>query len=322
MKRMILAATLMLASTAAFAKTDALSLIPSDAVTVGVVRLNQVRTSPLASALLEHTDHVSANGDAEQFLHDAGLDPMKDVDTIVVATSPRTSLGKDADIVVLVDGRFNVDRLTSALVKRGATRRAGANGTYFVLPEQSDSHGVIAFPDSHQAILGGEAAVNTALATRARGGSMFATSLLGANLNRVDTNATAWALVDITRAQRLTGAPHVPSGSDAAHAALATAVKNISTIGLWATDTGDALKLGAFGLSNDSDTLELVEDAVRGALSAMRLAVKDSQPDLVSALRAFDVERSAGVVRITGTVPAETLKRVMAKHHDHSGMQR
>lgn len=315
MKKMLIAAALTLVSAAAFARTDALSLIPSDAVTVGVVRLNQVRTSPLASALFEHTDHVSSNGDAERFLTEAGLDPMKDVDVVVVATSPRTSLGREADVVVLVDGRFNVDRITSALAKRGATKRSSANGAYFMLPE-SESHGAVAFPDSHQAIIGSEGAVMEALATRAKGGSGFAANgLLGANLARVDTNATAWALVDLTRASRLAGAPHIPQGGDATKQALSLALKNISTVGLWATDTGDALKLGAFGLSNDEDTLQLVEDTVRGALSAMRLAVKETQPDLVSALRRFDVSRSSNSVTITGTVPADTLRKAMAKKH-------
>ena len=313
MKKMLLAAALTLASTAAFARTDALSLIPSDAVTVGVVRLNQVRTSSLAQTLFEHTDHVSTDGEADRFFSEAGLDPMKDIDVVVVATSPRTSLGHDADIVVLADGRFNVDRLTSALVKRGAARRTVTGGAYFMLPD-SDTKGAFAFPDSHQAILGSESAVAEALATRAKGGSGFAANgLLGANLSRIDTNATAWAIVDLTRAQRLNGAPHIPHGNDTAKQALSLAMKNISTVGMWATDTGDALKLGAVGLSTDEDTLQLVEDAVRGALSAARLAVKDTQPDLVSALRRFDVERSSDSVRITGTVSADTLRKVMTK---------
>lgn len=315
MKKILIAAALTLATTAAMAKTDAMSLIPNDAVTVGVIRMNQIRTSAIATALFENTDHVSANGDADRFLTDAGLDPMKDVDLVVVATSPRTTLGHEADVVVVADGRFNVDRLTKALVSRGATRKTGANGVYFLMHD-SDSKGVVAFPDSHQAIMGNEAAVNEALATRANGGSSFATTgLLGANMNRVDANATAWALVDVTRASRLTGTSHIPEGGDASHQALAAAVKNISTVGIWATDTGDALKLGAFGLASDAETLQLVEDTLRGALSAMRLAVKDSQPDLVSVLRRFEVDRANDSVRITGTIPADSLRKVMVKHN-------
>lgn len=315
MKKVLVAAALALFTTAAMASTDAMSLIPGDAVTVGVVHIDQIRTGAIANALFENTDHVTSNGDADRFLTEAGLDPAKDIDLVVVATSPRTTLGHDADVVVVADGRFNVDRLTTALVSRGAVRKSSANGVYFMLPDSS-SHGAVAFPDSHQAIIGSEAAVTGALATRAKGGSGFAaTGLLGSNLSRLDPNATAWALVDVTRASRLAGAPHLPQGGDASRQALAAAVHNISTAGFWATDTGDSLKLGAFGIAGDADTLQLVEDTVRGALSAMRLAVKDTHPDLVSVLRRFDVQRSGDSVRISGTIPADSLRKVMAKHH-------
>lgn len=313
MKRLAIAAALTLAASAAMAATDALSLIPNDAVTVGVVHINHIRTSPLAAALFEHTDNVSSNGKAESFLTDAGLDPKNDIDTVVVATSPRTTLGHDADVVVLADGRFNVDRLTKALLTRGAVKKSVVNGIYFLLPD-SDRKGAVAFPDSHQAIMGTEAAVTEALATRASGGSAFArVSLLGGNLSRLDANATAWAIVDVTRATRLGGAPHVPRGHDLSHEALASAVRNVSTVGFWATDTGDALKLGAFGLAGDSDTLQLLEDTLRGVLAGMRLAMKDTRPDLVSVLRRFDIERTSDSIRITGTIPADSLRKVMTK---------
>jgi hypothetical protein len=309
MKKLLIAAALTLAATAAMARNDAMSLIPNDAVTVGVVRINQIRSSPLATSLFENTDHLSSNGEAEKFLTDAGLDPMKDVDVLVVATSPKTNLAHEADVIVLADGRFNVERLTKALVARGAVQKSG----YLTLPD-AENKGAVAFPDSHLAIMGTESAVVEALATRANGGSSFNVSLLGGNLSRLDSNATAWALIDVNRASRLSGAPHLPSGGDASKQALAAAVRNISTVGIWATDTGDSLKLGAFGLASDTDTLELLEDTLRGALAAMRLAVKDTRPDLVSVLRRFDVERTGDAVKISGTIPADSLRKVMTKH--------
>lgn len=309
MKKLLVAAALTLASTAAFARTDAMALIPKDAVTVGVVHINQIRSSPLSSALFENTDKVSSNGEADRFLTEAGLDPARDIDLVIVATSPRTNLGHEADVVVLAEGRFNVERLSNALVTRGATQKSG----YLLLPD-SESHGAVAFPDAHLAIMGNESAVAEALQTRAAGGSGFAAaSLLGGYLSRIDPNATAWALVDIARASRLTGAPHVPKHEDSQHQALESAIRNVNTIGIWATDTGDALKLGAFGLANDAETLQLVEDTVRGALSAMRLAVKDQHPDMVNVLRRFDVERTSDSVRITGSIPGDALKKLAAK---------
>ena len=87
-----------------------------------------------------------------------------------------------------------------------------------------------------------------------------------------------------------------------------SALKSVSTVALWATDVGDQLKLGAFGLSNDPETLQLLEDTVRGALAAMRLAVQDKSPELVSTLRRFTVSHTDNSVTISGTVSAEAIR--------------
>jgi hypothetical protein len=305
-----------LAAPAAFAKNDAMSLIPNDAATVGVVRIADARTSPLSSFLFQHTDKITTDGDAAQFLADAGLDPAKDVDVLVVSTSPRAALGHEADILVAAEGRFNVERLTAALVKRGAVKKSG----YYLLPKsESDKdpdNSAVAFLDSHLTVIGSEGAVTEAIASRAAGGTNFVTaSGLGRDLARVDAKATAFALVDVPRASRLTGGMnigHSPQGQ-----AVSAALKGVSTVAIWATDTGDALKLGAFGLATDEETLGLLEDTLRGALSAMRLAVSDKAPDLVTVLRRFTVARTNDSVTITGSLPAETIKTFAAKAKAH-----
>jgi hypothetical protein len=316
----ILAALLL--ATAGYAEIDpstslragALSLVPADAVSVGVVKLSELRRSPLSATLFEHTDEISTDGEADKFLTDAGLAPAKDIDLLVVATSPVTRLGTKAEVLVLAEGRFNVERLTKALVTRGAIKKNG----YFTLPEvrEGDHHGAVAFAGSTLAILGSESAVTEALQTRAKGGSAFAAaSLLGHDAARIDPSASAWAIVDVTRAARLVGGTRLPNSKGQGGEALAAAIRSVSTVALWATDTGDSLKLGAFGLANDEETLALLEDTLRGALAAMRLAVKDKSPDLVPVLRKFQVERTDDSIRISGSIPAESLRKLMAHKH-------
>src|SRR5713101_5526449 len=110
MKKLLLTCAALTLAVPLFAKTDALSLIPNDAVTVGVVKLAEMRSSPLSSTLFQETDKVSTNGDAERFLREAGLQPTRDIDIVMVATTPRTALGHDADVLVAAEGRFNVER--------------------------------------------------------------------------------------------------------------------------------------------------------------------------------------------------------------------
>jgi hypothetical protein len=313
MKKLILCVAVLTLAIApmALAKGDAMSLVPNDAVSVGVVKLAELRTSPLSGALFQQTAHATMDGDAEAFLRDAGLQPSKDVDVVVFSTSPRTALGSEADILVAVDGRFNVERLSSALVSRGAVKK----GSYYFLPEkhEGDRHAVVAFPDAHLALIGSETAVQEALASRAAGGTTFFTaSGLGRDLARVDPKSTAWVLIDVTRAQRIIGAPKMKNDSMPG-AAISSALKSVSTVAMWATDTGDAIKLGAFGLTHDAETLSLLEDTLRGALSAMRLAVQDKSPELVSTLRRFTVSRSEDSVTVSGSVPAETFRAWAAK---------
>lgn len=312
-RRLVLAAALTLAATSVFAAGGALSLVPADAVSVGVVRVADLRSSPLSSTLFQHADRFGTNGEAAQFLTDAGLDLAKDIDVLVVATSPLTRLGSEGEVLVLADGRFSVDRLSAALVSRGAVRKAN----YFTLPDsdrESNKTGAVAFPSATLAIAGSESAVIEALQAFKDGGTGFAQSILGHEVGRVEAGASAWALVDVTRASRLTGGTDglQHHGNKQHGQALSAAVRNISTVGMWATDTGDSLKLGAFGLTSDAETLQLVEDTLRGALSALRLSVKDRNPELVPVLRRFEVQRSDNAVEVTGSIPGDTLRDLMS----------
>lgn len=297
-----------------YAKDDALSLVPSNAVTVGMVKIRDMRSSPLSSMLFEQTDKMSSDGEATKFLADAGLSPLQDVDVLVVATSPRTNLGSEADVLVIAEGRFNVERLSNALVARGAVKK----GAYLTMPDKDAGKdhetGAVAFPSASLALAGTERAVVAALEARAKGGTGFrSVNGLGMDLSRVDQNATAWALVDVTRAARLTKGGTMNTGKGQPGEALAAALRTVSTIAVWAKDTGDALQLGGFGLSGDAETLQLLEDTVRGALSALRLAVKDKSPEMVSVLRRFDVTRKDDSIRVEGSIPASTLRELMAK---------
>ena len=306
-----LAVLLALAAFPALAADDALNLVPANAVTVGMVKLAEMRTSPLSSMLFQQADKMSSDGEAEKFLLDAGLSPTKDVDVIVVATSPRTTLGTEADVLVIAEGRFQPEKLTAAIVSRGAVKKAG----YLLLDKEGDDdNAAVAFLSPSLAIAGTERAVIAALEARKAGGTGFRSrGGLGLDLARVDPKATAWALVDVTRAARLTKGGTITTGKGQSGDALQAAIKSLSTVAVWATDTGDSLQLGAVGLSSDAETLQLLEDTAKGALSALRLAVKDKSPEMVSILRRFDVSRKADSISVEGSIPATTVRELMAK---------
>ena len=305
---------------------DALSLVPADSASVGVIHLADLRTSPLAARLFSDTDHISVAGDAQHFLDEARLNPKEDVDLVVAAGSPKGAGGSDGWGLVLFEGRFDPARLSQAMVERGATRKSTPAGEYLLLKNDhpdASAHGNgpagIAFASTHLVIAGSESAVVTALVQRSAGGTGFSSGAgLGRHLSRIDSGASAWALVDVSRIPAKDSAVrHAQvnvSGSDAA-TALVSSMKSVQFLALQATAKGDALKLAATGVANDAETAGLMEDALRGVLAAWRLAAQEKSPDTVSMLRKFTVSRDKETVSISGTLPGAAVRALADRKH-------
>lgn len=306
---------------AARATDDPLALIPANAAAVGMVRLNDLRTSPLSARLFSETDRMTADGDAARFMEEANLRPKEDVDTVVFATtSPAAGAGPDG-AVVFFEGRFEVERLSAAVASRGGIPKSARGGDYFLVPDHQghNGDGAVAFVSRHLVIAGSEGAVQQALAARDAGGSGFLSGAgLGRQLSRIETGATAWALVDMSHWPGVQNARHAHAeseGNGTPVTALVGAMKSVSHVALQATVKGDALKLSAVGVCGDDETRELLEDALRGVLATWRLAVQDKSPDMVSVLRKFKVQRDRETVSVSGTLPGAAVRALAEKGH-------
>jgi hypothetical protein len=310
----------------AAATDSALALVPADAASVGVIHVADLRTSPLAARVFSDTDKLTVDGDAAHFLAEARLNPKEDVDTVVAAGSPKGAGGSAGWGLVLFEGRFDPAALSSAIAARGATLKSTPAGDYYQLPNTCSETpnrepGAIAFASNHLVIAGNEASVVAALAQRSAGGTAFrAGAGLGRHLGRIDSGASAWALVDVTRlpakeaAARHAQARAEGNGTDAA-ATLMSSMKSVSLLALQATAKGDALKLNATGVASDDETAGLMEDALRGVLAAWRLAAQEKSPETVAVLRKFTVSRDKSTVSISGTLPGATVRALAEKKH-------
>lgn len=305
---------------------DALALVPADAASVGAINFADLRTSPLAAKLFADLDRVTTDGDAARFIEETRLNVKEDVDLVVAAGSPKAADGSKGDGLVIFEGRFDAARLRAAMISRGAVSVSGAFGDTLLLHDRKGSgDGAVALLSDHLIVAGSKNAVSQALAARASGRTAFASGTgLGRHLSRIDSGATAWALVDMTRfpmGQREGHAVHVkgtvnnqPVNVDVtehgheAPMALLSAMKSVSLVALQATAKGDALSLAVTGLSDDAETRENLEDAIRGVLAAWRMGVQDSNPDMVSVLRRFKVARDRDGVSISGTLPGSAIR--------------
>ncbi|HWZ85342.1 MAG TPA: hypothetical protein VN032_04025 [Thermoanaerobaculia bacterium] len=296
---------------------DPLALVPADAATVGVIHWSELRSNPLAAPLFAQMDDVSVGGDGARFLRETGLTPREDIDTMVLAMTRVGSgaSGASSDGLVIVEGRFDLVRIAGALTARGAVLRKGASAAYYRLPSENDRRdGAVALVNPHLVIAGSEAAVVAALGRRESGGAdgLMAGGGLGKSLPRVNRDASAWALVDLTRfpaTQHLELHADVHVDEDGGPSrAIVGAMKSMSLLALQATVHGDALDVSATGVTNDAESRDLLEDSLRGLLAMWRLAIQEKSPDLVSVIRRFRVENDADGVSISGTLPGSFLR--------------
>ena len=295
---------------------DAISLVPPDAAAVGMIRVADLRTSPLFDRVFAETDRISGDADAARFLEEVRLDPKRDVDVVVFAGSPR-SAGRGGNGFAAFEGRFEAAKLAAATEARGGVKKSVPGGSYYLLPGHnhggtSRDGGAVAFLSDRLIVAGDEAAVVAALGRRAAGGSRFvAGSGLGAALTRVDSRVSAWALVDMARVPAK-ARTRERAGGDAPRAILG-AMESVSLVVLTATADGDSLKLSATGVTADAEMRQNLEDAVRGLLAVWRMGAQEKQPDLVPVLRAFKVTQGADSVTVSGTLPGSAIRELQAR---------
>jgi hypothetical protein len=308
---------------AASRSADALlSLVPADAASVAVVRLNDLRESPLSARLFAGADHMTVDGDAGRFLEEAQLNLKKDVDTVVIAGRPSTG-DKGSPMLAIFEGRFDPDRLARAAEGRGAVRKSTPAGNYYLLPESHHGHGeerpgAVAFASPSLVIAGTESVVAQALADRRAGGSGFASGAgLGRELKRVDRGASVWALVDVARYPSVANSRanmHVSgevNGEPAA--AILGVMKSVSLVAFQAKASGETLELSATGVTADADTRQLLEDSLRGLMAMWRLAVQEKSPEMVAIIRRFSVSSNEEGVSVRGTLPAAFIRSIAEK---------
>jgi hypothetical protein len=316
----VLASAAASARAASRAGDEGLSLVPSDAASIAVIRLADLRTSPLEAKLFADADHMTVDGDAARFLEETHLKPATDVDTVVVAGLAPNGSARSGGIA-LFTGRFDAARLSDAALERGAMRRSSTGGDYFLLPEKSSSHSngpnAVAFVSPSLIIAGSEPAVVSALAARQSGANGFAGSSLARYVSRIDRSSAVWGLVDVTRypSARRAIAREGKSDSSEPAQALIGAMKSVTLVAFQATPQADALALSATGLCSDEDTRSLLEDSLRGVLAMWRLATQEKSPELVSALRQFKVTHDNEGVTVSGVLPGSVVRSLSAKKH-------
>jgi len=311
-----LLALLLLAAPLAAAPSveELLPLVPADAKVVVAVDGAALKAHPTVQAwLLEHQAPWSGiEGGGQAFLREAGLDPLRDVDAMVVAL---TFAGQDESVLALFAGRYDPVSLGAALLKQGATRVSlGGRDAYRLrdVSDDSDAELVLA-PSPDLVVCGSEPLVAAALSARGAGSTLVRVEIA---VGHVNPAAPFWMVAAIPdAAHQSAGHGHEGEDVDSTMRGVFQASRAVRRVSGWAT-VDENVAFHGFALADTVENAELLRDAVKGALAALRLEAQGKAPELVDVLRELDVELDGVNLGVKGSVPVALLEK-LAKEQRH-----
>ncbi|HVN76127.1 MAG TPA: hypothetical protein VMT19_07405 [Thermoanaerobaculaceae bacterium] len=324
MRKLLLSAVVLVlasapASAAPPAVGDLLHLVPSDAQAIVAIDSATLRAHPLVQSWLERQHAWMATDETlKRFLDDAGLDPVRDVDLLLVAASGE---GGEMSGVVFLVGRYDPAALGSALTARGASPIEVAGTPAFRLPDSGrcGAPAVLVQRSQNLVIVGDETAVAATLAAPHAVPPLIAAELAAGS---VDLKAPFWMAATVpANLRRRAGeaADHVHGeGSEPVRGALLASgtVQKILIRGY----LDDSLRLVGTAVADTAENAGLLRDTAKGILAAARLHAQDACPELVDVLRNVDLSVDGAVLSGTGSVPIALLEKLAAAHAArHSG---
>lgn len=318
MKRLGLASVLFaVAATLAMAAPpttgDLLRLVPDGAQAVVAIDSAALRAHPAVQTWLAR-QHAWAATDEElkRFLDDSGLDPVRDVDLLVLAA---LGSGQQTTGVALLVGRYDSAALGVALTARGASSFALAGAPAFRLPdsEHCGRQAVLAQRSTELVIVGDEAAVTATLSVPHAVSPLVAGEIAAGSL---DLHAPFWIVAAVpAEVHRHVGetVDHVHGeGSDSVRGVLLASGAVQKVIAQAYLD--DSLRVVGTGVADTAENAGLLRDAAKGALAAMRLHLQGSAPELVEVLRNVEIRADGTAVSAKGVIPLALLEKLAAEH--------
>ncbi len=271
-----------------------------------------LRAHPLAQDWLRQhrTEWADADTEASAFLREAGLDPMRDVDAMVVAAAPR----QQPRWLALFAGRFDATALAAALQKRGVTAVQLGNQAAFRLRNEGTERSALVHVSDDLVTIGDETSVAESLAGQYRGSTLLKGEVTAGH---VDTRAHFWIVANVpARVTSATNQEARPEQSGPVHDALLAsgAVRRVAV----QVNMSEVLHVQGWAVADTAENAELLRDALRGAVAAMRLQAQSRVPELVQVLREVEIRQSGAEVSGTASIPVALLERLISAHRAQS----
>ena len=277
--------------------TEALSLLPSDSQTLGMMDLRSARESDAIQTATGGTGlgMVSPNGSSEfdDFVRRTGFNPGEDLDRVYVAASEARE-----SFAFVAYGRFDRERIARFVADEedADLEQTQIDGlpVYFASEEEGPRAGFALVND--EMILAGDEASLRAMLTRLGGAASSPSAEVQALLNRVQYPDGAWF---IARDLDIDGA----SGGDDPMGAAAT-MANDMVVSM--DFRRDGVAFDAFVSPRAGASADELARVVKGGVAAARLGMKD-EPTAVDVLDRVKVSEQSGGVDVEAFLPSSFL---------------
>jgi hypothetical protein len=293
---------------------EVLRSVPESASVVVAFDTAALREAPRVQEwLLHHQAWTGADTDLRRFLADAELDPVRDVDAMLVAVLHG---GSGSEGIAFFPGRYDSTSLQAAIVKRGAEVFTIGGVPAYRLVDSDAHHGepaVLAQPFPDLVIVGDEAAVRTALSGPHAVPALVAKELAAGH---IDLRAPFWVVAnvpEVTRARTADAAARLHGDGAEPVRGVLLASGTVQRVAVQAF-LDNTLKLSGVALADTPENADLLRDAVKGAIAVARLHAEQASPELVNVLRDVEVRVSGAEVSVSGSLPLTLLDNLAAEH--------
>jgi hypothetical protein len=242
-----------------------------------------------------------------------GLNPERDVDQVYIAGSRAAAPGRGGDPLVVVTGRFDRAKVSSAIEshRKGVTSKNVSGTTVYLFNEDPSGRGsgATAFLDDNTLVMGNQASVEQTVIARAKGEAPLRQNAgLLALLETVKPGSTFWMVGDQTLLASMPKSMPGMGGPGTSQSIELPALKSLIVTG----DLDPQVSLDVTGEAGDEAGARNLADVVRGlvALASMQASAR---PELKQLASAINVTTEASRVHIAARVPYEVIESLQPK---------
>jgi len=271
-------------------------LLPADAKFVGGLDVKRFVQSSFYAKYAKEKKGGSRPDSFRDLEEKTGLNPERDIETVVFAGSP----GSGKEGVVVATGRFDRPKISQFIeTERKVTSKNVLGVPIYLFAEGAKGAGAVAFIDDRTLVLGTAAAVESAITSHSQGGkSLKSNATIMGLLAQVRPDATFWMVGDQSVLENMQKSVPNAGGGQVALPGL----KNLMVSG----DMEPLIAVEITGEANDEAAAKNLADVVRGFVALASLQA-NQKPELKELASAISVTTEAKSVRLNARVPYELL---------------